>query len=121
MDTTTTRQLEVSLTTDEVAAYAKTLAIETQNRNDLKSEAKKVAKVYKDNINEKEAEIKILASAVKDEKEKREVSCRWRYDWTRNVKTLTRSDTFEIVEERVIDAAERQEHMKLEEAPHADA
>lgn len=103
-----TRNLEVNLTAVELKAFGATLAIETQNLDDLKREAKNVAKQYKESIDGKTVEVLRLAGIVHNEKEVREVECEWRFAWGENTKTLVRLDTHEIVETRPIEASERQ-------------
>jgi hypothetical protein len=104
----TKKQLEVMLTHTELAAYSETLAIEVRNVLDLRAEKKNFDKRMGDAIKEKEKEVVEVAAKVAEKKEYREVDCMWEYDWNRNIKVLTRLDTFEVVESRVIPADERQ-------------
>jgi hypothetical protein len=102
------KDLEVSLTHAEWSAYSETLAIEVQNVYQLRQEKKAFDKRMGDAIKEKEDEVAEVVKKVATKKELREVECMWEYDWNRNTKTLLRLDTFEQVEERVIDPKERQ-------------
>jgi hypothetical protein len=115
----TKKQLEVMLTHTELAAYSETLAIEVRNVADLKDEKKNFDKRMGDAIKEKEKEVSEVAMKVAEKKERREVDCLWDHDWNRNVKVLTRLDTFEVVESRVIPADERQLYLDGIEAKRA--
>jgi len=120
-DEMVTRSLDVNLTHEEVAAYSKTLAIEIDNANALEAEAKRTAATYKESLKEKKDEINLLAGKVRGEKERRDVSCRWDFNFNANTKKLIRQDTFDLVETRVIEPSERQAYLQLtaenEEAP----
>lgn len=65
-------------------------------------------KRFNDELKEKRKQINEASERVRTEKEYLDIECRWEYNWNRNIKTLVRLDTFQDVEERVIDKEERQ-------------
>lgn len=108
METKVHKQLEVSLTDPEVAAYAESLAIEVKNNLDVKAEAKAAAKEFKGRLDMIDIDVKNFAERVRSKKEYRSVECEWKVDFDRNTKTLVRLDTMREVETRVLTAEERQ-------------
>jgi len=114
-DEMVTRNLDVALTHEEVSAYSKTLAIEIDILNSLEAEKARTAKAYKESIDEKKDEINLIAGKVRSESERRDVSCKWNFDFDRNTKQLIRQDTFDFVETRVIEPSERQAYLQLTE------
>jgi hypothetical protein len=101
----------VDLTQLELIDRGHSLALERRDRNWLDGERKRVAADFKERIEVHDAEIDRLAEIVREKAEPRPVECKNVRDQERGVIEVTRLDTGEIVESRVMSEQERQVRM----------
>lgn len=112
-------ELEVQLTPEELHTYSKRLALIEQEM----AQHEEFAKSKKAELAAKAAALKAersnVALKVRSEKEPRLVTCSITAHFDRNVAITTRDDTGEIISERALVPAERQEMLVLENAEKA--
>lgn len=96
--------LEVELKGQELEDYSKELASLLIEKRQLEAQRSRLTKDIKP-INER---IEEIAPLVYSGKEKRPVTCTWHYDWTAGSRKLTRSDTFEVLDEGPIPEGKEQ-------------
>lgn len=89
--------LSVKLTQEEMLVYSKELAKHTQDLRDKENRKKEVAKMMDAEISGHKAHIDALSLKIANGYEYREISCTWEFDSEKNIKTLFRDDTGEIV------------------------
>jgi hypothetical protein len=112
---TCTRKLYCELTTDELVTRGNELAQELTGIVKLElGRARLNAK-----IKPKKERVEELAVIIDAKKEERDVKCTWHYDYERGQKTLRRDDTYEALDDDIIQEYERQQHLKFtgEETP----
>jgi len=121
MAKTFTRTLPVLLTDRELLDRGEALALERFARNHCDADRKAAAAGFKEQLEVFEAEIDRLAGIVREKAEPRPVECKNVRDLDRGVIEVTRLDTGEIVESRVMTEQERQVRMFDPEAePNVD-
>jgi len=101
--------LPVILTHEELLAYSKSLAKNTQDYSQIESRMKDLAADFKAQLTKTEAEIQILSRKISNEYEYRDVTCHWEFDWNADVKKMYRDDTGECIKTDKISAMERQQ------------
>lgn len=104
------RKLICELTDAEVKERGEELAQELKGITELEVERARVnAK-----IKPKQQRVEQLVAAIDTKREEREVECDWCFEWSKGVKVLVRSDTFEEVQTTQISEEERQIKLELE-------
>lgn len=104
----TMRRLPVKLSPSELQACSDALAGVVQAYDELKDEAKAVAKDLKERLEALGAKRASLASIVERRQEVRAVECREAPNFERNVVEIVRLDTGELVDIRELTAEDRQ-------------
>jgi hypothetical protein len=102
------RTLPVTLTHPELLARGEALALERWERNQVDAARKASGAGFRERLEDHDAEIDRLAGIVRDKAEPRPVECKSVRDQGRGVIEVTRLDTGEIVESRVMSELERQ-------------
>lgn len=113
MNDTTTRQLPVKLTKEEISAYSLELARLTQEEAEIEDEKKSVSSSFKDRLDRCKFERAVLARKVNSGEEVRQVPCTVLKDYEDGVARLTRDDTGLTVETWKLSASDMQEALEL--------
>ena len=123
-ESTETRELNVSLTDDQIIEQSRVLIDKLREVETLTAAKKASADNYKTRIEEVEQKIEDVSIVVKSGKDRRQVPCRWLWQ-TNNfdasgaaifhseMKTLIREDTGEVVEVKPITFEDRQVNLPL--------
>jgi hypothetical protein len=113
----TQRELYCPLTPHELTQRSAELAHLIQKQTETEVEKKSVMSAFTDRINKGIMDIRVMARVVAEERERRQVECKWEYDYERGIKQLVRLDLSEIVEEIPLSEKERQLQAHLEPVP----
>lgn len=113
LETPFDKNLKVELKPAEVMAQAEKMARLQQEIAAKEDEAGSVNKRYKSEIEELYCQQDSAAGLVRDKFEFRTVKCLRRLDWKTGMVTEVRSDTSELIDERLMTAAETQMQMAL--------
>lgn len=105
---TATKKLPCQLTEDEVRLRGIALADAAKEHIDLQDAKKESAKEFKDKIDRVNAVICDLKDVVRNAVEVRDVDVEYRYDNYLGNVTVTRKDTGEVVEKRMMTPKESQ-------------
>ena len=104
----TTRFLKVKLTEQEVADAADRMADGFDQVGKVEEEAKQMADSYKAKLKELEGQLSKNQLLVRNKYDFRQVDCEEKSDYKVGKITITRLDTKETVEDRVMNADEQQ-------------
>lgn len=110
-----TKVLPCVLTEKELLEKAKSLAYQISQYNALDEEKGQVMADFKSRLKAINNQINDLKNQIANEKEYRNVSCVESANFTENSVTTTRMDTGEIIDTRVMEGWERQQHLPLSE------
>lgn len=105
--------LPCKLTKDELIEYATQLSQLIEESNDLEAEKASESKRLKEAIDGKEAAISRISKIVKAGRIERPVECHWEYNYGDNIKTLTRTDTGEVVKTLPLTIADKQKTLNF--------
>jgi hypothetical protein len=108
---TTTRQLPVRLTDDELLVFGKKLVKSMRESATAEGARKSENDKRKAAIEKIEEETQRIAGVVQSGEEVRDVTCEVTKNFDSRTVTVTRTDTGEFVEERIMTEAERQESL----------
>ena len=108
MTTKISRNLMVELSEDEKKKYGRNLANLLYDKGQIEAEKKAAMDGFKEKLSSLEVDAGKLASAIRDGAEHRDVECEWVFHWDSLTKTLTRTDTGEIIETDMIGPDDRQ-------------
>jgi len=111
----TQRELYCPLTPFELSERSAELAGVIQKQAEIEAEKKSVMSNFADRLNKIIMDSRIFARIVAEKRERRMIECKWEYDYSRNVKTLIRLDTGEMVEESVLSENEKKIPLPLGE------
>lgn len=100
--------LPCTLTTQELIEKGRLLAESIEDQRKIRGEAKSAAARFKEQLEEEEANGWFLRSQIKSKQEDRSVPVEERIDFNRNMVSVIRMDTLEVVRERALTVEERQ-------------
>lgn len=115
-----TQELEVDLTSDELADRARRAAHRLQDHDAMQERHKAEAKQNRAALEEVASEIRTLSRAVREGTEFREVDCERVYNWTLGTVTDRRKDTGAVLSERAMTDAERQKALDFDDGKSGD-
>lgn len=102
------RWCKYTLTEDELSAAANTLALKTQELEEVEAEKKGVATRYKERMESIQADIRKAASLYKDRYEMRDIECIVERDYETGEIRYRRTDTYEVAARDKMTMGERQ-------------
>lgn len=108
------RNLECKLTDQELKEYSKRLADCVSRKSREEDSLKSYSTQAKAKIQSCDAEINLLSEKINTEKEYRMIDCTVEYDFKKGIKSITRNDTDEVVDQEIISEEERQEELSLQ-------
>ena len=109
----TTRTLECKLTKEELADCSKLLAEGIRRKKQIEDELAAFKAQKKSELTAIAADISIQSGKINSEKEYRSVDCEARTDYSLSRFTITRKDTGEEIENRPLDASEKQMELEI--------
>lgn len=101
--------LEVQLTEPELKVASKTLAESLRAKAALEAEIDTFRSQKKAEITRLDGIVGLNAGLVNTEKEFRMIECEIRFDWDRNIKTITRMDSGEEIRTEPVTNADREQ------------
>ena len=105
-----TEYLKYTFTDEELLALSKTMAKKNQDLGEVEADKKRIVADFAAKVQAFESEIATLARKVYSGYEHRNVECEVTYHTPEiGMKTITRTDTGEIVREEAMSTSERQE------------
>jgi len=105
-----TEYLKYTFTDEELLALSKTMAKKNQDLGEVEADKKRIVADFGAKVQTFESEIATLARKVYSGYEHRNVECEVTYHTPEiGMKTITRTDTGEIVREEAMSTSERQE------------
>ena len=105
-----TEYLKYTFTDEELLALSKTMAKKNQDLGEVEADKKRIVADFAAKVQAFESEIATLARKVYSGYEHRNVECEVTYHAPEiGMKTITRTDTGEIVREEAMSTSERQE------------
>ncbi len=96
------RELPVKLSKKELEDFGKRIAEATRQKEAAEGRKAIAMRNFRQEIGGLEDEIRNLAQSMGAEAQPRQVECRWKYDLAHSEKTLTRTDTKEVVEKKTL-------------------
>ena len=112
------RELSCGLTRDQLDIYRDQLADQTARKNELEAEKSRLSKDYGARIAEMETSNAVISRKISNRSEMRPVECRWSFNWQLGLKYLTRVDTGEVIDTKVITESDSQLYFDLgDDAP----
>lgn len=102
-----TRNLKCRLTEEEVAAAAEEVARLVQERDQLESDKKAYVSSFKSKIDAANASITEQSNLIRNKYAYRTVPCRAELNYTQTRVKVTRTDTNEVIEDRLMNYAEK--------------
>lgn len=100
--------LPCALTTQELIEKGRLLAESIGDQRTIKDEAKAAAAEFKEQLEEEAAKAWLIRSQIKSKQEDRSVPVEERIDFNRNMVSVIRMDTLDVVRERALTVEERQ-------------
>lgn len=107
------RELSCGLTRDQLDIYRDQLADQTARKNELEAEKSRLSKDYGARIAEMETSNAVISRKISNRSEMRPVECRWSFNWQLGLKYLTRVDTGEVIDTKVITESDSQLYFDL--------
>lgn len=108
-----TKSLPVKLTDEEVLKYGRDVARAVADKGRIEIELDSVKVDYKGKISEQEGIIGKLSPRIHSGIETREVKCEEIKDYVKGTVTVTRLDTFDIIEDRPMREDEKQIQLQV--------
>lgn len=109
------RQLKYNFTDNELLEKSEQLAGACTRLKEIEDEKKEVMSEYKHKVDEQSARISVLSCAIERKGETRMIDCEVEYNYpNKGVKTLTRMDNLEKIQEQM-NHEDMQREMKLDE------
>jgi hypothetical protein len=109
------RDCACPLPTDVIIAKAKRLGAIPDDIKAIEDKLAQQKQLAKDLIGGLEGERSVLSAEVRDGTEMKPVVCKWIGDTVHKLKRLVRTDTFEVVEEHTLTAAECQDALDFDQ------
>ena len=100
--------LACDLTRDQLLDKGRLLAESVQKQKDIENAAKAAASAFKDDLKDEESKAWLLRQQITEKKEDRSVTVEERVDFNRNMVSVIRMDTLEVIKERALTIEERQ-------------
>ena len=107
------RELSCGLTRDQLDIYRDQLADQTARKIELEAEKSRLSKDYGARIAEMETSNAVISRKISNRSEMRPVECRWSFNWQLGLKYLTRIDTGEVIDTKVITESDSQLYFDL--------
>jgi hypothetical protein len=114
------RSFMIPLSDSDIAVRAREVARLLRRIEEKTEERDRAKKHANGEIDELEASVKRLSNEVHDGEERREIQCERRFIYRLGVVQVVRTDTGEVVDERAMDAHERQTELPLENGSSDD-
>ena len=109
------RVLPVPFTEEEILSFKSALAFHTAEFLRIEKDKKEETKILNLNIKDCKESIADLSEKIESGFEEKTVPCRVKFDHTRDMVFIIRTDTDEVVEERPMTEEERQTELQFEE------
>lgn len=103
------RKLPVKMTEEEVADCGRLLVERMTQRDEVAAEKAEAMSTFKDRLELADGLVQAARESIQTGEKKVDVECDVVYSWEENKVSVVRKDTGEVVEERAMDAAEREE------------
>ena len=107
------RVLPVPFTEEEILSFKSALAFHVAELLETEQEKKRRVKIHNLNIKDCKDSIADLSEKIQSGFEEKSVSCRVEFDHARDMVFIIRTDTDEVVEERLMTEEERQTELQF--------
>ncbi len=113
IEETCKKYLKYTFTEDEIKELGKSLAKVFSDHSEAEARLKSVSTQIKAEITALEGAMTLSSEKIRSGYEHRNIDCKKEFDYRLGTVTITRIDTGEVVEERPMDAEEKQRKFEL--------